>query len=260
MSYGELIGGRRFDIPLNTNAQAESRTASGRCSGNRCRASTSPSVVTARVEYVHNVRVPGMLHGAVVRPPAVGATLVSVDESSVSAHAGLREGRGQEELRRRRRRKAVAGAADRRQAESDVDAGAGAAGSAPLLRLPAERSRAQDTIWVDSGDVDAKLASAATVLRSTYYHPYQMHASIGSSCAVADVQSGQGDGVGGNPERVRAPQHNVAMVLGLQPEIVHVIFTRGSGCYGLNGVDAVSFDAALMSQAVGQAGARAADA
>ena len=46
-------------------------------------------MVTGRLEYVHNVRVPGMLHGAVVRPPAVGATLVGVDEDSVRSMPGV---------------------------------------------------------------------------------------------------------------------------------------------------------------------------
>ena len=48
-----------------------------------------PALATGRFEFVHNVRVPGMLHGRVVRPPAIGANLVSVDESSVSGMPGL---------------------------------------------------------------------------------------------------------------------------------------------------------------------------
>ena len=44
----------------------------------------------------------------------------------------------------------------------------------------------------------------------------------------------------------------LAMVLGLKPENVRVIFRRGSGCYGCNGADAVTYDAALLSQAVGK--------
>src|SRR6202008_246160 len=48
-----------------------------------------PALVTGKFEFVHNVRLPGMLHGRVIRPPAVGATLVSVDESSVQGMPGL---------------------------------------------------------------------------------------------------------------------------------------------------------------------------
>src|SRR6202034_874546 len=48
----------------------------------------------------------------------------------------------------------------------------------------------RDTLLVDSKDVDRKLSEAATVVKATYYHPYQMHGSVGSSCAVADVAGG----------------------------------------------------------------------
>ena len=98
-----------------------------------------PAMVTGQLEYVHNVRVPGMLHGRVVRPPAVGATVVRVDESSVARHARLRQGRRQEQFRRRRRREAVAGGAGGGEAEGDVDARAGACRrSATLLRSHAQ--------------------------------------------------------------------------------------------------------------------------
>ncbi len=46
-------------------------------------------MATGQFEFVHNVRLPGMLHGRVVRPPAVGATLVGVDEGSVRAMPGV---------------------------------------------------------------------------------------------------------------------------------------------------------------------------
>ena len=101
-----------------------------------------PSVVTARVEYVHNVRVPGMLHGRVVRPPTVGANLVNVDESSVKGMPGFVKVVVKKNFVGVVARKAVAGDPDRERAESDMEPGPGAAGSAPLLRVP---SNAADT-------------------------------------------------------------------------------------------------------------------
>ena len=109
----------------------------------------------------------------------------------------------------------------------------------------------RDVKLVDSKDTEQTLATAATVLKSTYYHPYQMHGSVGSSCAVADVQ--------GDKATIYSPTQGVwyqkttgAMILGLKPENVHVIFRRGAGCYGLNGADTVTYDAAILSQAVGK--------
>jgi xanthine dehydrogenase molybdopterin-binding subunit B len=116
-----------------------------------------------------------------------------------------------------------------------------------LRNHPSRRS----TYVVNSDDVDAKLSSAVTVLESTYLHPYQMHGSIGSSCAVADVR-GNTATIWSATQAVYPLRDTTAMVLGLRPENIRVIFVRGSGCYGINGADPVSYDAALMSQSVGR--------
>src|SRR6185295_5563756 len=109
----------------------------------------------------------------------------------------------------------------------------------------------RDTFAVNSKDVDAKIAGAAKVVKATYLMPYQMHASIGSSCAVADVQ-GNTATVWSASQAVHPLKNTVATVLGLQPENVRVVFRMGSGCYGCNGADPVSYDAALLSQAAGK--------
>ena len=109
----------------------------------------------------------------------------------------------------------------------------------------------RDTLLVNSKDVDETLAQAATVLKATYLHPYQMHASMGSSCAVADVQGGKAT-IWSPTQSAYPTRSGSALLLGLPVENVRVIFTRGSGCYGINGADTVSYDAALLSQAVGK--------
>ena len=88
-------------------------------------------------------------------------------------------------------------------------------------------------------------------MKATYLHPYQMHGSLGSSCAVADVQGDKAT-IWSPTQGVHPHRSTAAMVLGLRPENVRVIFRMGSGCYGLNGAEAVSYDAALLSQAVGK--------
>jgi CO/xanthine dehydrogenase Mo-binding subunit len=108
-----------------------------------------------------------------------------------------------------------------------------------------------DTLLVDSGDVDATLKSSATVLRATYQHPYQMHGSIGSSCAVADVQGDKAT-LWSATQSAYPTRNTTAMLLGLKQENIRVIYTRGAGCYGINGADTVTYDAALLSQAVGK--------
>jgi CO/xanthine dehydrogenase Mo-binding subunit len=109
----------------------------------------------------------------------------------------------------------------------------------------------RDTLSVFSGDVDTALAGAATVLRATYLHPYQMHASVGTACAVADVQGTRAT-IWSATQAVWPLRNTMGMLLGLKPEDVRIIFRMGSGCYGVNGADTVSYDAALLSQAVGR--------
>jgi CO/xanthine dehydrogenase Mo-binding subunit len=109
----------------------------------------------------------------------------------------------------------------------------------------------RDALIVDSGDVVRRMRDAVAVLRATYLHPYQMHGSLGSSCAVADVRNERAT-IWSSTQAAHALRSTAASVLGLQPEQVRVVFTRGSGCYGINGADTVAYDAAVLSQAVGR--------
>jgi CO/xanthine dehydrogenase Mo-binding subunit len=104
---------------------------------------------------------------------------------------------------------------------------------------------------VNSGDVDEQLAAAAQLVRATYLYPYQMHASIGSACAVADVR-GESVTLWSATQAVHPLRNTTARLLGIPPAGVRVVFKMGPGCYGVNGADTVSYDAALMSQSVGR--------
>ena len=95
------------------------------------------------------------------------------------------------------------------------------------------------------------LAAAQRVVRARYTYPFQSHGSLGASCAVADVRADSAT-VWSATQAVYPTRSCVATLLGMPPESVRVIYTRGSGCYGLNGADAVSFEAAVMSQEAGR--------
>jgi CO/xanthine dehydrogenase Mo-binding subunit len=114
-----------------------------------------------------------------------------------------------------------------------------------------QKQPSHDSLSVDSGDVTKQLAAASTVLRARYTYPYQMHGSVGASCAVADVKPEQAT-VWSSTQSAYPTRSIVAKLLNMPLESVRVIYVRGSGCYGLNGADAVSFDAAMLSQAVGK--------
>ena len=249
ITYGELIGGRKFNLQLNTAAKRKP-PREWTVLGQPVKRLDMPEMVTGRFEFVHNVRVPGMVHGRVVRPPTVGATVAAVDESSVSSLPGFIKTVVKKDF---------VGVVFEKQWQAVQGANQLKVTWKPGPKLPAQAGfydhmrtlPSRDTLLVDSKDVDAKLASAAQVVRSTYLHPYHMHGSIGASCAVADVRSDSAT-VWSPTQGVYPQRDSCAMVLGMKPEQVKVIYSRGSGCYGINGADTVSYDAALMSQAVGR--------
>jgi nicotinate dehydrogenase subunit B len=157
-----------------------------------------PAKATGQFQYVQHVRLPGMLHGKVVRPPTVGATVASVDKSTV---AGL-PGNVQVVVKSN----FVGVVADsewhaiQAAAALNVTWSAGAA-------LPDQNSLyawitqqpSSDSLVVDSGDVDQALGNAAGKVTGQYLHPYQLHGSIAPSCAVAPAR--QRGHAARNPQR-----------------------------------------------------------
>ena len=121
VAYGDLIGGQRFNLQLD-QAAARKHPREWTVLGTPVPRVDMRDMVTGRFEFVHNVKVPGMLHGRVVRPPEVGATVGSVDEELDPRASRNREGGRQRQLRRRRRAEAVAGDARRRAPQGELDA------------------------------------------------------------------------------------------------------------------------------------------
>jgi CO/xanthine dehydrogenase Mo-binding subunit len=187
VSYGELIGGKRFDVPLNRAARRKP-AAEWKVLGTPVARLDLPAMVTAQFEFVHNVRVPNMLHGRVVRPPSVGATLAGVDEGSLAQVPGVVKVVVKNNF---------VGVVAEKPWQAVQAARALKATWTPGPSLPPHREffdflrnqkPTRDTFVVDSKGVDAALAGASKVMKATYQHPYQMHGSMGTSCAVADVQ------------------------------------------------------------------------
>jgi len=252
VSFGALIGGSRFERAVSRQASVKPRSTYT-IVGKPVPRVEIPAKMTGRHVYVHDVRLPGMVHARVVRPPRVGATLVSLDESAVAKMPGVvgvvRKG-------------TFVGVVCDREEQAERAAKALASGAikwsaSPVLPDPSalyERFKSQATTprrVTEAGDVDAAMRSATLVVRATYRWPFQLHASIGPSCAVADVRGGRATvwSATQGAHQLCAP---IAALLGMPADRVRVIFTEGSGCYGHNGADDVAGDAALLSQAVGR--------
>ena len=247
VSYSELIGGRRFDLAVSAMAKRRS-PSEWKVLGKPVPSLDRIALMTGTFEFVHNVHVPGMVHGRVVRPPEIGATVENVDEMSVQHIPGL--------IKVVVRNNFIGVVAEKQwqaaQAAKDLKVT-----WKPGDGLPAQKDfydfmrkqASRDVMLVNSKDVDDKLRSSAHVLKATYSYPYQAHGSMGSSCAVADVQTDRAT-IWSPTQSVYPTQHGIAMLTGVPAESVRVIFVRGSGCYGLNAADTVSYDAALLSQAI----------
>jgi nicotinate dehydrogenase subunit B len=248
-SYADLVGGKKFNVALDPKA-ARKPAREWKILGTSVPRVDMPAMATGQLVFVHNIRMPGMVHGRVVRPPEVGATLVGVDEASVADVPGL--------IKVVVRKNFVGVVAEKPWQATQAAAKLKATWS-PGIGLPSQSrfyehlrtQPARDTLNVDSGDVDQALGRATTVVKATYLHPYQMHGSIGTSCAVADVTINRAT-IWSSSQAVFGLRSASAQMLDLPVDAVRVVFARGSGCYGINGADTVSYDAALLSQAVGR--------
>lgn len=257
VSYGELIAGETIQLELADDVfvkSADNYTIVGRSIPRV----DLPAKATGELVYVHDMRVPGMLHGRVVRPPYagvdvgdfIGNSLIAVDETSVSHIPGLvavvRIGDFVGVVAEREEN-AIKAAAQLKVSWKPVP-------TLPDLKDIETALRANPSVprtLIDKGDVEAAIAGAAKPMPRTYVWPYQMHASIGPSCAVAEYQEDLTRVWSGtqNPHHLRT---ELARLIHRREAEIEVIRMEAAGCYGRNCADDVSADAVLLSRAVGR--------
>ena len=257
ISYGELIGDDLIRLELAEEVKVKS-TDEYRIVGQSVPRVDLPAKATGELVYVHDIRVPGMLHGRVVRPPYagvdggdfVGTSLLEVDESSVRDIPGL--------VTVVRIADFVGVVAEREEnaikAASQLKLTWKKVPTLPDLEDVENALRANPSTprtLIDKGDVDTALEKADKPIDRTYVWPYQMHASIGPSCAVAEFREDQVRVWSGtqNPHMLRG---DLALLLRRPESEIDVIRMEAAGCYGRNCADDVSADAVLLSRAVGR--------
>jgi nicotinate dehydrogenase subunit B len=257
VSYGELIADQTIRLELVDDVAVKA-VSSYSIVGQSVPRVDVPAKATGELVYVHDVRVPGMLHGRVVRPPYagvdagafVGTSLIAVDEASVGDIPGLialvqiGDFVG---VVAEREENAVKAASQLRVSWKPTPA-------LPDLKDIETALRANPSTprnLLDKGDVDAAIAAAAKPMPRTYVWPYQMHGSIGPSCAVADYQDGLIRVWSGtqNPHILRT---DLALLMDRPEAGIEVIRLEAAGCYGRNCADDVTADALLLSRAVGR--------
>lgn len=250
VSFAELVGGRRIAAKVDPKAPLR-RPVEYTQVGKAYARPDVPAKCAARHEYVHDVKVPGMLHARVMRPPTVGATLTAVDESSIARIPDARVVRVGNFLAVVAPREWAAV-----RAASSLKAIWTSAQNLPPSAELAQWSRTtmveRDQAVVTVGDARAAMPLAAKTFAASYYWPMQAHASLGPSCAVADVKADGTATVWSASQGTHGLRQNLAKIFGLPLEKFRVVFAEGSGSYGTNGGDYAAADAVLISKTIGR--------
>ncbi len=268
VSYGKLVGGKRFDVRIKASGTGMALVLAPdvrakdpkdyKIVGTSVPRVDLPEKFTAKYTFSQDVRVPGMLHGRMVRPQAVLSEPSEVDESSIKHIAGV--------VKVVRQGSLVGVVAETEWAAIQAAAALKVTWSTPSTKMPADQDELyaylRDTKKLDlggmlfgaapdTGDIAAGFSRAAKTYEATYYWPFQAHAMLAPSCSVADVQ-GDKVTIWSGSQGPFETRGMVAKTLGVPETNVHFLYRGESGSYGRLEVDDCAVDAALLSRAVGK--------
>ena len=248
VAIGDLIGGKRFALKVNPKVVLKD-PATYTIVGKALPRPDLPGKCTATQTFVHDFRLPGMLHGRVVRPPSMGAKLLSVNEASIQGIPDVKVVRVNDFLGVVAKTEwAAVRAAQTLEAKwSDWS---GLPGNEALPDFVRRGAIDHDETPVKRGDAKQAMPGGAKHFSATYYFPYQGHASMGPSCAVADYKP-DGLTIWTGSQSTHLFRNVFAESFELPLEKVRLIYLEGSGCYGQNGHEDACADAAILSKAAG---------
>lgn len=250
VTYAELVGGRALEVKLPDKVKTKD-PREYTVVGKPVARVDIPQKVRAQYRYMQDLRVDGMLHGRVIRPPQAGSSIVSVDSGAniPGLVKVVREKdflgvvcEREEQAIEAARRLQVTWSEPRPVFSASYDA------LYDELRAATPRVSKKDE---KGGDAEAALASAARVVEARYEYPFQSHASMAGACAIADVRDGRAQ-VWFAGQKPYALRHGMAELLGLPLENVRVNWMPGPGSYGQNDADDCAADCALLARAVGR--------
>ena len=262
ISYAQMIGGKYFNVQLDWNKQygnalyAPGKAQPKKPSDHKIvgqpikREDVAPKVF-AQEDFVTDVKVPGMVHGRMIRPAVAGSVPVKVDESSVKDIPGVKVvwDKGFLGVVADREWDAIQAAQQLKVEWSDTPPPfPDQAALYDHIRKASVRKR---QIEKENGNIDEAFKSAAKVIEAEYEWPFQSHASMGPACALVEIKDGQVTCWSGT-QKSHFQQQGLASTLGVPLESVRVIWKAGPGSYGRNDADDAAMDAAVMAKAVGK--------
>ena len=250
IAYAELVGGQRLELKVDRAAPLK-RPADYALVGKPVPRVDIPGKVTGTFTYMHDFRLPGMLHARVVRPGAIGARLESVDESSVRDVPGfVRLVRKNDFLAVLARTEWGAIQAARRL-KVVWSGGGGLPEQSKLYEAVRATPVAREEVPVRIGAAKGVLSGAPNPVRASYAFPINTHGSIGPACAVAQLKDGQLT-IWSASQATHSLQSELTTVVGMPKERIRLVYLEGSGCYGRNGHEDCTADAALIATLTGQ--------
>jgi CO/xanthine dehydrogenase Mo-binding subunit len=250
VTYGELIGDGRFELKINDKIQLKA-PADYKVIGKSIARVDIPDKVTGKFEFVQDVRVPGMLHARVIRPDDIGANLLAFDDSAA------RKVRGYVQTVRKGNFLAVLASDEWSaiKAAREVSVNWGAAQLLPeqstVFQTWRQRHVAKEEATQKAGDIAAGLSASAKRIKASYEFAVQTHASLGPSCAVADFKDGKLL-VWSASQATHSMMDELAGITGVPRNAIRLVYCEGSGCYGRNGHEDATADAALLATLVGK--------
>jgi CO/xanthine dehydrogenase Mo-binding subunit len=249
LRYGELIGD---GLKLEVDAKIALKKAPDyKVIGKSIPRVDIPAKVTGEFMYVHDVRLPGMLHARVIRPDDHGARIASVDDSAARPVGGFVQTVRKGDFLAVVARNEWAAIKAARAIRVNWTAGTGLPDQASVFDAWRKRQIAKEEVTQNVGAAKTALEGSAKRLRATYDFAVQTHATIGPSCAVADFRDGKLT-VWTSSQATHSMQHELAAITSLSREAIRLVFIEGAGCYGRNGTEDAAADAALIATLTGQ--------
>src|SRR5688572_15793409 len=260
ITYGELIGGKKFNVAL-TGKNTDTTTGKAQLKpvqamknvGRSPRRYDIPAKVDGSLKWTVDMKVPGMVHARNVRPPLAGATLVSIDESSVKNIPGLIKvvSKGNYVAVVCEREENAIRAARQLKVGWKKPATAPFPASTDLFKYMRAATPSSIGKPATTGNPDAAFAGAATVIEAEYDVPFQGHNSIGPAHALADPSNDQLT-IYSNDMKSYGMRSSVAQFLNIPRDRVRVIWMEGPQAYGRTAADDAGFEAAYLAKEIGR--------
>jgi nicotinate dehydrogenase subunit B len=250
VSLGSLVGGKTLSLKLDESAPLKS-PADFKLVGKPVPRLDIPDKVTGRFTFMQDFKRPGMLHGRVIMPAALGATLVSYDESTIRDIPDVVEVVRIENFLGVVARSEWSAIKAARQLSVKWSSWNGLPEQARIWDYVRSTKILKDDITSNTGDTAIAFAAAPRKLGATYNFAIHTHGSIGPSCAVAEFKDGELTCWTAS-QSTHNLRKQLAAMLGVADENVRCIYIDGAGCYGRNAHEDAACDAALLARAVGR--------